>query len=93
MLLSSTCPATVAVPLFACHRFLCTCAPLTMPPLTHTAVQVKAAAAGKKGVIFFCEAGGTMRPSSSFPLGKASRSLQACYRALSEELAGQVWLL
>ena len=39
-------------------------------------VQEVAAAAGGKGVIFACEAGGTMRPTVNFAQGKASRSLQ-----------------
>ena len=36
-----------------------------------------------KGLIFYCETGGTMTPSTNFMFGKQSRSLKACYRALS----------
>lgn len=46
--------------------------------------QVRAAAKGKKGVVVFCEAGGTLVPTVNFPAGKASRSLQAAYRILNE---------
>lgn len=43
-----------------------------------------------KGAIFTCEAGGTMKESVNFPQGKASRSLQACFRALYEEVTTKV---
>ncbi|KIZ02864.1 hypothetical protein MNEG_5098 [Monoraphidium neglectum] len=46
--------------------------------------QVVKVTEGGKGVIFACEAGGTLRPSINFPAGKASRSLQAVYKALVE---------
>ncbi|KAI8466255.1 MAG: rhodanese-like protein [Monoraphidium minutum] len=46
--------------------------------------QLAAAAAGGKGLIFACEAGGTLKPTVNFPAGKASRSLQACYKAAVE---------
>lgn len=45
---------------------------------------------GRKGLIFACEAGGTMRPSVNFPEGKASRSLQACYKAMEERGVSRV---
>ena len=35
-----------------------------------------------KGLIFYCETGGTMTPSTNFMYGKESRSLKACYRTL-----------
>jgi hypothetical protein len=35
---------------------------------------------GAKGLITLCEAGGTLKPSTNFPFGKPSRSLQAAYR-------------
>lgn len=35
-----------------------------------------------KGLIFYCETGGTMIPSTNFMYGKESRSLKACYRTL-----------
>ncbi|KAJ9504523.1 hypothetical protein QJQ45_029528, partial [Haematococcus lacustris] len=38
---------------------------------------------GKVGVITLCEAGGTLKPSTNFPFGKASRSLQAAYRQVA----------
>eukprot|EP00878_Enallax_costatus_P008267 GHUV01008643.1.p1 GENE.GHUV01008643.1~~GHUV01008643.1.p1 ORF type:complete len:142 (+),score=29.64 GHUV01008643.1:1345-1770(+) len=41
-------------------------------------------AAGGRKVIMMCEAGGTMRPTVSFPFGKPSRSLQAAYKVLTE---------
>lgn len=46
--------------------------------------------AGGKAVITVCEAGGTMKPSVNFPEGKASRSLQAAYKALNEGAATKV---
>ncbi|KAG2449189.1 hypothetical protein HYH02_005936 [Chlamydomonas schloesseri] len=54
--------------------------------------QLKAAVAkaGAKGVITVCEAGGTLKPSTNFPEGKPSRSLQAAYRVLTENLASSV---
>lgn len=36
----------------------------------------------RKGLIFYCETGGTMTPSTNFMYGKQSRSLKACFRAL-----------
>lgn len=48
------------------------------------------AASGGKGVILMCEAGGTMKPTTNFPEGKPSRSLQAAYRAVKEGLAPKV---
>lgn len=52
--------------------------------------EVRAAMKGKKGLIVFCEAGGTLRPTVSFPEGKASRSLQAAFRILNEGIATEV---
>ncbi|GBF99753.1 hypothetical protein Rsub_12528 [Raphidocelis subcapitata] len=52
--------------------------------------EVAALAASGKGVIFACEAGGTMKPSVNFSEGKASRSLQACYKALAQAGASKV---
>lgn len=40
------------------------------------------AAAGGKAVYFLDEAGGSLAPTAQFPCGKASRSLQAAYKAL-----------
>jgi hypothetical protein len=40
----------------------------------------QATAGGTKGVITLCEAGGTLKPTTNFPFGKASRSLQAAFR-------------
>lgn len=54
------------------------------------AEQIKAVAAGGKGVITVCEAGGTLRPSVNFPAGKSSRSLQAAYKALVENVTLKV---
>eukprot|EP00199_Chlamydomonas_sp_CCMP681_P005500 CAMPEP_0119105680 /NCGR_PEP_ID=MMETSP1180-20130426/3583_1 /TAXON_ID=3052 ORGANISM="Chlamydomonas cf sp, Strain CCMP681" /NCGR_SAMPLE_ID=MMETSP1180 /ASSEMBLY_ACC=CAM_ASM_000741 /LENGTH=243 /DNA_ID=CAMNT_0007090803 /DNA_START=57 /DNA_END=788 /DNA_ORIENTATION=- len=45
---------------------------------------------GKRGIITFCEAGGTLKPSTNFPFGKPSRSLQAAYRALAEGVTSEV---
>ncbi|KAL6751177.1 rhodanese-like protein [Haematococcus lacustris] len=45
---------------------------------------------GKVGVITLCEAGGTLKPSTNFPFGKASRSLQAAYRVLAEGVTTKV---
>lgn len=45
--------------------------------------DVLAAAPGKK-YILMCEAGGTMRASVNFPMGKPSRSLQAAYKLIDE---------
>eukprot|EP00882_Tetradesmus_deserticola_P009218 GHRQ01009722.1.p2 GENE.GHRQ01009722.1~~GHRQ01009722.1.p2 ORF type:complete len:254 (+),score=104.27 GHRQ01009722.1:215-976(+) len=42
-----------------------------------------AAAPGKK-FITLCEAGGTMKPTVNFPLGKPSRSLQAAWKIITE---------
>ena len=44
----------------------------------HACMQVTEG--GKKGVIMACEAGGTLRASTNFSFGKASRSLQGAYR-------------
>jgi len=53
--------------------------------------QLKAATqGGERGIITLCEAGGTMKPSINFPIGKASRSLQAAYRSLTEGVTDQV---
>lgn len=53
--------------------------------------QIKAATDnGTKGIITLCEAGGTLSPTTNFPLGKASRSLQAAYRAFTEASVAQV---
>eukprot|EP00210_Caulerpa_lentillifera_P007809 g7452.t1 len=35
-----------------------------------------------KGMVFYCETGGTMTPSTNFMYGKESRSLKACFKAL-----------
>jgi rhodanese-related sulfurtransferase len=40
----------------------------------------------KKGALFIDEAGGTLRATPNFPAGKSSRSLQACFRCLRDEL-------
>uniref|UniRef100_A0A7S0RIG6 Rhodanese domain-containing protein n=1 Tax=Chlamydomonas leiostraca TaxID=1034604 RepID=A0A7S0RIG6_9CHLO len=45
---------------------------------------------GQRGVITLCESGGTLKPSTNFQFGKASRSLQAAYRAFSEGVTDQV---
>ncbi|KAK9820547.1 hypothetical protein WJX72_011515 [[Myrmecia] bisecta] len=47
-------------------------------------VQELKKAAGDKGVILFCEAGGTLLPSANFATGKTSRSLKASYTAIAE---------
>jgi rhodanese-related sulfurtransferase len=47
--------------------------------------EIKAAAAGK-GIITICDAGGSLKPTVNFPQGKASRSLQAAYIALTQGL-------
>lgn len=41
-----------------------------------------AAESGKKAVILACEAGGSMMATSTFPTGKASRSLKAAWKLL-----------
>jgi rhodanese-related sulfurtransferase len=41
---------------------------------------------GKKGALFIDEAGGTLRATPNFPAGKSSRSLQAAFRALRDDL-------
>jgi rhodanese-related sulfurtransferase len=43
-----------------------------------------------KGLIMMCEAGGTMRPSVNFSIGKSSRSLQAAFRAMNLGNIGKV---
>ena len=49
------------------------------------------AAAGGKGIITICDAGGTLRPTVNFPQGKASRSLQAAHIIISQGLtSGEV---
>jgi hypothetical protein len=53
----------------------------------HAALQ---ATAGGKGIVTVCEAGGTLKPSTNFPLGKASRSLQAAYIAFSQGITDRV---
>lgn len=55
--------------------------------------QLKAVTAGGKGIITVCEAGGTLKPTTNFPFGKASRSLQAAYRALAEGVTDKVYHL
>lgn len=45
--------------------------------------EAVAAAPGKR-FITMCEAGGTMKPTVNFPEGKASRSLQAAFKLMSE---------
>ena len=52
---------------------------LSAPPLP-SALTLQATQGGKRGVITLCEAGGTLKPSTNFAFGKASRSLQAAYR-------------
>lgn len=47
------------------------------------------AKSGAQGAIFLCEAGGTLRATPNFPAGKSSRSLQACFRALRDDLLPQ----
>ncbi len=47
-------------------------------------------ASSGKGIITLCEAGGTLKPSTNFPFGKASRSLQAAYRLFAEGITEQV---
>ena len=42
------------------------------------------AAAGGKGVALLCETGGALAPTAQFRYGKASRSLQAAFRALED---------
>ena len=51
-----------------------------MEPNPDFMAKVRAAGAGKKGVILACEAGGTTRPTPSFQYGKSSRSLTAAFR-------------
>jgi hypothetical protein len=51
-------------------------------------LQVSKATEGGKGVIFACEAGGTMKPSVNFADGKASRSLQVRARCSSAAAQG-----
>ena len=46
----------------------------------------KASENGKKGLIFYCEAGGTLKPSMNFMYGKQSRSLQAMHEAMKAGL-------
>lgn len=45
---------------------------------------------GAKGIVTVCEAGGTLKPSTNFPLGKASRSLQAAYICMTEGITDKV---
>lgn len=52
--------------------------------------QLKAAIEGGKGMIVMCEAGGTMVPSTNFPEGKASRSLQAAFKSIYEGVSTDV---
>jgi len=52
--------------------------------------QLRELAAAGKGIITVCESGGTMTSSVNFPQGKASRSLQAAYRALRENITDKV---
>lgn len=55
--------------------------------------QVTAGTGGTKGVIALCEAGGSLKPTPNFPAGKASRSLQALYRVLSDDITDKVYHL
>ncbi|KXZ50257.1 hypothetical protein GPECTOR_17g895 [Gonium pectorale] len=66
--------------------------PVDPNPAFAEQLQAAIAAKGGKvaGVITCCEAGGTLKPSTNFPEGKPSRSLQAAYRVVSEGLAPQV---
>lgn len=41
-------------------------------------------------VLQVCDTGGTMRPTANFINGKTSRSLKAAFRAVNEQLAGDV---
>ena len=50
-----------------------------MEPNPDFLTDIKAAAGGK-GVILACEAGGSTKPTPSFQFGKSSRSLSAAYR-------------
>ncbi len=61
-----------------------------MEPNPSFSEDLRKAAAGGKGLLTMCEAGGTMTPSTNFPEGKASRSLQAAYRALTEGVTDKV---
>ena len=45
---------------------------------------------GKKGVILYCEAGGTMIPSTNFMRGKSSRSLKAAWKIFDRKIVGEV---
>jgi len=62
-------------------------------PNPQFAEQMKQVASSNKGIITLCEAGGTLKPSTNFPFGKASRSLQAAYRALAQGLCDNVFHL
>ncbi|GMH35413.1 hypothetical protein BSKO_03281 [Bryopsis sp. KO-2023] len=48
------------------------------------------AAEGGKGLIVYCEAGGTLQPSTNFMNGKTSRSLKAAYRILDAKISEDV---
>lgn len=50
----------------------------------------KASEEGKKGVILYCEAGGTLIPSTNFMRGKSSRSLKAAWKAIDLQVTSKV---
>jgi rhodanese-related sulfurtransferase len=52
--------------------------------------QIAEVAKGGKGLVLYCEAGGSLKPNINFPEGKSSRSLQACFRTLREGLSDKV---
>mmetsp|Transcript_27772 Transcript_27772/g.71471 ORF Transcript_27772/g.71471 Transcript_27772/m.71471 type:complete len:304 (+) Transcript_27772:235-1146(+) len=45
--------------------------------------ELKEVASSAKGLIFACNGGGTIRPTTNFPIGQDSRSLRAAFYALA----------
>lgn len=52
--------------------------------------QLKKIAASGKGLIIYCETGGSLAPSANFPTGKQSRSLEAVYTCHSTGITKKV---
>lgn len=64
-------------------------APMELNP--RFVAEAKAACdGGKKGAIVYCEAGGTMLPTTNFMRGKSSRSLKAAWMLMEGGAVGQV---
>lgn len=60
----------------------------SIEPNPNFEAQLKEAASNSKGLIFGCNAGGTIRPTTNFPIGQDSRSLRAAYFALADPQYG-----